>query len=108
MKVWPRKMPKLPSAVIGFGSAMNTIGDEVDAVGVDRSGLHAFLAEEFSGRPDGLHRSAGPDLGRHVPERRQRYLVPEPPDHIGRGPEAHGRANLRRVAAIAGRDFHVD
>src|SRR5258707_14065807 len=82
-------------AVNAVGEDMRPVGDEVDAVGMDRSRLPAFLAEEFSDRPYSLDMRTRPELGRHVPERRHRYLVPEPPDRIGRRAEADGRADLR-------------
>src|SRR5215468_2008692 len=94
--------------VHAVGEDVRTIGDEIDAVGMDRPGLDAFVAEEFSGLPDRLEGIAGPDLCRHLLERRQRYLVPESLDHVGRRTETDGRADLGGVAAIAGGKLHDD
>src|SRR3984893_12790488 len=44
--------------VDAIGKDVRAIGDEIDAMGMDRARLHALLAEEFAGRRDGLDRIA--------------------------------------------------
>ena len=130
MNVWPMKMPNWPSAVIGLGSAMNTMPGRntcsngspctpsVKTCGpsVMRSMPWAWIGRDctpfwrkiFPDLVDFRDRIAGLDLGRHFLEHRQRDVFPEPLDHVGRRPEADRRADLRRVAAIAGGELHVD
>ena len=92
MKVWPRKMPNWPSAVIGFGSAMNTMpglntcsngsastwSQNTCGPSVIRSMPCAWIGRDctpcwrknFPGLADRLERIARLDRGRHLLEAR--------------------------------------
>src|SRR5437660_814404 len=87
---------------------VRAVGDQIDAMRMDRARLHALLAEEFSRLADRLERIARSDLGRHLLEAGQRDFLPEALHHVGRPADADRRADLRGVAAVTGRDFHVD
>src|SRR5262249_41415508 len=95
-------------AVHALGEDVRAVGDEVDAVRVDRARLHTLGAELLTDLLDLRQRIARLEGGPHLLEHRQGVVPPEPLDHVGRRPEADRRADLRRVAAIAGGELHVD
>src|SRR6185437_2443578 len=84
------------------------VGNEIDAVTLRRARLHAVIAEELAGRAHRFGRPAGRDFGDDLVVAGQRDLIPELAHHVGRLAEADRRAYLRGVAAIAGRQLHVD
>ena len=91
-----------------FGEDMRRRRDDVDAVDLGRARLHALLAEELRGDPYIVDRIAGLYLSDDLAIAGERDLLPEFAHHLGRRPQADGRADLRRIAAIAGGELHDD
>src|SRR5205814_129025 len=73
---------------------MRAVGDHVDAMRVDWSGLNTLLAKKLARGADRFQWIAGLDLGCHFLETRQGDLVPEALDHVGRRPNTDRRADL--------------
>ena len=73
-----------------------------------RPRLIAVVAEKLAGLAHRFRRLARRDLGDNALISRQRDLVPEFAHHLGRLAEADRRADLRRIAAIAGGQLHID
>src|SRR5262252_4785904 len=91
-----------------FGEYMRGGANDVDAVDLGRTRLHAVLAKELCCDAHIVDRIARFDLGNDALVAGQSDLVPEFLYYVGRLADADRRADLRRVAPIAGRKLHND
>src|SRR5215468_10019350 len=111
MKVCPRKMPNIPSAVIGLGSAMMIMPGlstlSISSASV-RSAKTCGLSVTISMPCTCVGRVAGFDLGDDLAVAGQRDLVPELAHHLGRRSQRDRRADLRGEAVVPGGELHID